>query len=207
MSDYLLNTAQASAASQLPLLFFVKNRRPMICFISVGVIILGLPIAFFSSGIPDAINRRWWSAVALFASIDIVLGCGLICSLLRAYQMIRPGPVLIIYEQGIHDRRLGKRIIPWGDISILWQKVFLFEHLMVCFEVAKTAEIRRNMSLLRRLACFLNRQFGFGSFCVDFSHLNGDAEVAITCIVAQVKGANPDVIIRKTDRGPLERLQ
>jgi len=198
-----VNTAEAFAPTQLPLLFFVDNRRRRILLMVIMLIGLSVPITYVSWAIHKAANSQRWWALVLFALVLVLLASAVIVLVRGTYQLIKPGPVLIIYEEGFHDRRLSRRMIRWSQITMMRQKEFLPKHFVLCFEVDKSAELWRQLSSVSGAKALLHRFTGQGSFIINFAGLGGDAESAMTAIFALVEAANPDVYIANPDRGPL----
>lgn len=195
ISNYLVNTAEAPTAPQLPLLFFVKSRRRQIVLPAVISICYLTAIAIFARGIHNAATLRHWWAIVLFASLVLFFSLFFVAVIYAAFQMMKPGPVLIVYEDGIYYRIASEKIIPWSQISRMWKKLWPTGDSDICFELATDAQSRRNLRLFWRTTSKLGWLMGPGTFSISFGGLSCDTRPAISCIFARVKAANPQVHI------------
>jgi len=146
-------------------------------------------------GIHKAATLRHWWVVVFFASLVLFFSIFLVAVIYAAFQMMKPGPVLIIYEEGIYYRVVSEKIIPWGQISRIWKKLWPSGDSDICFELARHASSRRNLRFCWRTMLTFGRLLGPGTFSISFGELSGDATAAIACIFARIKVANPEVCI------------
>src|SRR5216117_70482 len=102
------------APPQGPLLFFVRDRPRRIVNAAFIFIALAIPLAIFSWNIHKlATPRISWEFLLAAAIIALLLYRELIL-IVSTFHLLKPGPTLVLYEEGIHDWRLTDQIIPWN---------------------------------------------------------------------------------------------
>src|SRR5258706_3794041 len=105
------------APPQGPLLFFVRDRRRRIVNAALIFIALAIPLVIFSWNIHKLAKPRIsWEFLLAAAIIAFLIYRELILIVTR-FHLLKPGPTLVLYEEGIYDRRLGDQIIPWTEIT------------------------------------------------------------------------------------------
>jgi hypothetical protein len=84
------------------------------------------------------------------------------------------GPVIIISPQGIFDRRLARRVIPWTAV----RSIFTWSHLMV-LDVDPDVESTLDLTPLARWTRGANRSVGADGLCITAEGLKLDHDTLL----------------------------
>ena len=176
---------------QGPLLFFVRNRRRRIINAAIIFIALAIPLAVFSWNIHKlATPRISWEFLLAAAIIAFLLHRELILIVSR-FHLLKPGPTLVLYEEGIYDRRLTDQIIPWSEITRMRRSEN--DPWLYLFYVSNPSRRRRTLRMIHRLPSLIRQLMGRGTFALDFAGLEGEMEPALRFIVYHLEAESPDV--------------
>src|SRR5258706_5090208 len=179
------------APPQGPLLFFVRNRPRRIINAALIFIALAIPLLIFSWNIHKlATPRISWEFLLAAAIIALLIYRELILVVSR-FHLLKPGPTLVLYGEGIYDRRLGDRIIPWSEITRMQRS--RTDPWLYLFYVSKPSGRRKTLRLIHRLPSLIRQLLGRGSFTVDFAGLEGEMEAALRFVVYHLEEGSSEI--------------
>ncbi|HEV8293086.1 MAG TPA: STM3941 family protein [Tepidisphaeraceae bacterium] len=192
MSD-ILGTVRQSSPPQGPLLFFVDKRRRRVTEAMIVLGMLTILLALFSWGFARVAGQAPWWAILFLSCVIVLFAYTDVQLILNAFHLIRPGPALILYEEGIHDRRVSKSIIPWNEIRQMRHQKILHDWWMLYFYARNPTVIRRRLRLIHRLPSLISQLTGRGTFMVKFHSLNPGADTALRYLILKLceHGADP----------------
>lgn len=173
-----------------PLLFFVRNRPGRI--INAILILIGLmvPLAVFSLNLHNlATPRISWGFIVAAALIAVLAYCVVVLAVSR-FHLLKPGPPLVLYEEGIYDRRLSEQIISWNEISRISRSES--SPCLYSFHVSDPGGRRRTLRLIHRLPSLMGQLLGRGTFAVDFAGLEGELEPALRFMVYYIEARDSE---------------
>jgi hypothetical protein len=187
-------TLQQGFLSQGPLLFFVKNRRHRLVGVLIPITTFTIVLAISSWELAKATREAPWWVIVWLCCVIVVFAYAELHLILVTFHMIRPGPALVLYDEGIHDRRVSKGVIHWKEISRMWhQRMMLHDWWMLYFYARNPAMVRRQMRLIHRLPSLIRQLAGRGTFVVNFHNLDPGADAALSYIISKLceHGADP----------------
>ena len=115
----------------------------------------------FCTTLPDLEPRiLGWIGVCFFSIGFIVL----------PRQLFRPGPLVVIDDHGIEDRRTTLGLIDWADVVSLTVGHIRTQKFL-CVEVADPQKYLNRFSAAGRIAAKANRGLGFPEITIAFSGL------------------------------------
>ena len=122
---------------------------------------LMVAMCFFCTTLPDLEPRiLGWIGVCFFSIGFIVL----------PRQLFRPGPLVVIDDHGIEDRRTTLGLIDWADVVSLTVGHIRTQKFL-CVEVADPQKYLNRFSAAGRIAAKANRGLGFPEITIAFSGL------------------------------------
>ena len=89
---------------------------------------------------------------------------------LTLWRELRPGPKVVINNEGIEDRRLGTGLIRWREILHLSIQT-VQSHRYLCIDLVDPEKQLAKMPRWRRPICRANRLMGFPEIAIDLSLL------------------------------------
>jgi len=179
------------APPQGPLLFFVRDRRRRIINAALIFIALAIPLVIFSWNIHKlATPRISWEFLLAAAIIALLIYRELILVVSR-FHLLKPGPTVVLYEEGIYDRRISDQIIPWSEITRMQRS--RTDPWVYFFHVSNPSGRRKTLRLIHRLPSLIRQLMGRGSFAVDFAGLEGEMEAALRFVVYHIEEGSSEV--------------
>src|SRR5881394_72423 len=154
---------------QGPLLFFVRNRPRRIINAAIIFIALAIPLVIFSWNIHKLATPRISWEFLLAAAIIVFLAHRELVLIVSRFHLLKPGPTLVLYEEGIYDRRLTDQIIPWDEITRMQKSET--DPWLYLFYVSKPSDRRGTLRLIQRFPSLIRHLLGRGTFALDFSGL------------------------------------
>src|SRR5438045_3617336 len=179
------------APPQGPLLFFVRNRPRRIINAAVIFIALAIPLAIFSWNIHKLATPRVSWEFLLAAAIIALLTYRELILIVSRFHLLKPGPTLVLYEEGIYDRRLSDQIIPWSEITRMQRSGT--DPWVYFFYLSNPSRRRKTLRRIHRLPSLIRQLMGRGSFAVDFDGLEGEMEAALRFVVYHLEEGSSEV--------------
>ena len=181
-----------AAFAEGPLLFYVKNRRRCIAHAFLASIIVAIPIALLSwASWNFAFHGPQWVVLPV-GSLAAFFGYNELLLILNTFQLIKPGPAVVISEEGIRDRRLTRGVIRWQEITRMRRGEIMPDRWLLNFYVSQPAELRRKLRVIQMLPSLLRQLLGCGHFTLNFTGLDADADAAVRYVILQLAAHGTD---------------
>lgn len=148
-----------------------------------GILLLAIPLllgSWYCTTLPELRSQlAGWLGLVVF-SFFLVYGL---------LQLLAKGPVIVLSEEGIYDRRFGMGVLPWNQISMIWEKS-MRGHRFLCIDV-HDEKVLKKMSFMGTFSSVANELLGFGKITLNFSSLDGDVDDALRFISRHLELLRP----------------
>ena len=148
-----------------------------------GTLLLAIPLLFVS----------WYCTRQPGLKAQVAGWLGLVVfsffSVYGLFQLFAKGPVIVLSEEGIYDRRFGMGVLPWNQISAIWEKS-MRGHRFLCIEV-HDEKILKKMSFIGTFSSVANELLGYGKLTLNFVPLDGDIDDALRFISRHLQLLRP----------------